>query len=61
MATTCLMVLALVGEQAVYAKGGLAEAVPSLTAVGAGMAVTMLAALAVRVLKKSGRLRENPA
>jgi len=60
LATTCLMVLALLGEQALYAKGGLAEAMPSLAAVGAGMAVTVIAALAVRVLKKSGRLRENP-
>lgn len=61
IATTCLMVLALLGEQAVYARGGLTEALPSLAAVGAGMGAVLVAALAVRVLKKSGRLRETPA
>ena len=55
------MVLALLGEQAVYAEGGLSDAMPSLAAVGAGMTITAVAALAVRVLKKSGRLRENLA
>jgi protein-S-isoprenylcysteine O-methyltransferase Ste14 len=61
LATTCLMVLALLGEEAVYAREELSEAVPALLAVGTGMVLTALAALAVRVLKKSGRLRENPA
>jgi hypothetical protein len=61
LATTCLMVLALLGEQALYAEGGLSAALPRLAGVGAGMGAVVVAALAVRVLKKSGRLRENPA
>jgi protein-S-isoprenylcysteine O-methyltransferase Ste14 len=60
LASTTLMVLVLVAEQAVYASG-LAEAAPRLVALGVGAVVVGMAALALRVLKKSGHLREHPA
>jgi len=60
LATTLLMVLAVLGERAYYAAGP-GEAGPRLAVVGAAMAAVGLAALAVRVLKKSGYLSEQPA
>jgi len=60
LASTTLVVLILLAEQAVYA-GGLADAAPELAALGIGVGLVTVAAVAVRALKKSGHLREHPA
>jgi uncharacterized membrane protein len=60
LATTAVMVLAVLGEEAVY-RNGLRAAVPDLEVLGLAILAVAVAALAVRVLKKSGYLRETPA
>lgn len=60
LATTTIMVLAVLGEEAVF-RAGLEGAWPQLEALGLGILGVALAALAIRMLKKSGYLRETPA
>lgn len=60
LATTTVMVLAVLGEEAVF-RSGLQAALPRLEALGLGVLAVALAALAIRALKKSGHLREHPA